>query len=706
MNVPDSRFGILQEGRSCCAVAQARRASLLIDGEAYFAAFAAAAEQAERSILILAWDVNSRMRLTFGSHAPDELGPFLNWLVRRRRRLNIHVLDWDYPMVFGQDREIPPIYGFDWRPARRVHLRYDDTHPPSASHHQKVVVIDDRLAFVGGLDLTDRRWDTSEHRPDEPRRTDAGGDPYPPFHDAMLAVDSECARRLGDIARRRWFRATGERLAPVDVASDPWPAGLVPQFRNVPIGIACTTPADGDDPGVREVEQLYLDMIGAARSSIYIENQYFTSDRVGNALAARLAEPDGPEVVVVSRLLSHGWLEEVTMHVLRAQLVRRLREADRYGRFGIFYPDVPGLPGKDCIDVHSKVMVIDDQWLRVGSSNLSNRSMRLDTECDLVIEARGDPDIAAGILRALDQLLGEHLGIEAAAVRGTIERAGSIAAAMRDSDPAKRCCKPLDDPPAWSEATVGLAGLADLEKPASVDALVDQLSPPRRGDIRPAWSRLAVAAGVVLALLLAWRFTSLAEYVSAENAVAWADRLGHAWWAPVAIVAAYTPAAFVMFPRPVITLAAVVAFGAWAGFVYAMTGILLAALVTYLVGTLLERDTVRRIAGSRLNRLMHALRLRGLLAVTAVRFLPLAPFAVEGVVAGAIRIRVWHFLLGTFIGMLPGVLTATVFGNEITAALVRGYVNWWLVALAASAFLVVLLAVRRWLARTTGASRS
>ena len=161
---------ILRPGYNACAVAHAERVALLVDAEAYFRAFHQAALRARRSITILGWDFNSQTQLHFDPVAegapPALLGEFLNYLVRRRRGLHVNVLNWDYPMVFGADREFPPLYGFGWRPARRVRLRYDDTHPVAGSQHQKFVLIDDAVAFVGGIDLTVRRWDTSAHAPD------------------------------------------------------------------------------------------------------------------------------------------------------------------------------------------------------------------------------------------------------------------------------------------------------------------------------------------------------------------------------------------------------------------------------------------------------------------------------------------------------------------------------------------------------------
>ena len=95
---------------------------------------------------------------------------------------------------------------------RRVHFRFDDQHPLGGSHHQKVVVIDDRLAFVGGTDLTGHRWDTSEHRIDEPLRTTLTGKPYPPYHEVEAMVEGPIAADLGELARERWNRRGTRRL--------------------------------------------------------------------------------------------------------------------------------------------------------------------------------------------------------------------------------------------------------------------------------------------------------------------------------------------------------------------------------------------------------------------------------------------------------------------------------------------------------------
>jgi uncharacterized membrane protein YdjX (TVP38/TMEM64 family) len=210
---------------------------------------------------------------------------------------------------------------------------------------------------------------------------------------------------------------------------------------------------------------------------------------------------------------------------------------------------------------------------------------------------------------------------------------------------------------------------------------------------------LSIAVGLA-ALALAWRFTPLAEVATAHSVMGWARALGAAWWAPVIIVIAYTPACLIMFPRPLITLAAVMAFGAWLGLLYAMSGILVAALATYFAGRGLRRDTVRRLAGSKLDGIENALRQRGLLAVIVVRLLPVAPFAVVGMVAGVLRVKLWHYALGTLLGMVPGALAATAFGNQIAAALDRATgLDWKIVGAVVACVALGALAVRKGFAR-------
>ena len=217
--------------------------------------------------------------------------------------------------------------------------------------------------------------------------------------------------------------------------------------------------------------------------------------------------------------------------------------------------------------------------------------------------------------------------------------------------------------------------------------------------------RLAAAfALALLALGVAWRYTPLADAVTADAVSGLVQAFAARWWAPLAVIASYTPANLVLFPRPLITLAAVVAFGPWLGFALAMTGILGSAAITYLLGRLLPAHRITRIAGNKSERIAVALKRNGVTAMTALMLVPLAPFAVVALMAGCIRVKLWQFLLATSIAMLPGVLAASVFGNELQAALQDpSRINWAIVAAVVVAMAALTFAVRRWVARTAAA---
>jgi phospholipase D1/2 len=569
------------------------------------------------------------------------------------------------------------------------------------------VVIDDKVAFCGGIDLTCRRWDTCEHSPNDHRRTMLGT-PYPPFHDMAMMVEGEAAKALGDLARERWRRATGEEIPVPAQLSDPWPSKIEPQIRNAEVAIARTVPPSDSEGGVREVEALYLDMITSARRSIYIENQYFTADKVGEALAARLAEEDGPEIIVVVRELSHGWLEEVTMQTLRTRLIEKLRTADRHHHLRIVYPYVQGLPQDTCIDVHAKLMIVDDDIVRIGSANLANRSMGLDTECDLAIAAQGRIEVEDAIRQLRCELMGEHLGAQAADVQAAVERTGNLAGAIDLLQRPERTLKELTSLPQVSDAVLNVASVADPERPVAFNDLIKVFNTDvAAAEAGPAWGKITIGIGAILGLMALWKFTPLSHLLAPAPVMDWARSIGGRWWAPILTMLAYTPAAFIMFPRPLITLFAVVAFGPWRGFLFAMLGIELAAWISFQAGRSLERSTVRRVAGAKLNEIIQVLRRRSLLAITALRLVPLAPFAVEGVVAGAVRVRLQDFMIGTALGIAPGTLTSTVFGHQIEAALEHpSEVNYWLIGAAVALLVCATLLVRRWLVRASAESKS
>jgi phosphatidylserine/phosphatidylglycerophosphate/cardiolipin synthase-like enzyme len=342
--------------------------------------------------------------------------------------------------LFANVRDPKLAFGSDPFQHPRIHFKMDNVHPAGGSHHQKIAIVDAKLAFAGGMDVAGGRWDTPEHLVNDPRRGN-GPEPYPPSHDVQAMVDGDAAAALAEIAGERWFRATCGRIPQTESDSDPWPPEAAADLTNVDVGISRTDPFIS----CREVEQLHLDLISAAREFLYIENQYLTSTLIVDALSCRLQEVDGPEIVMVLPLHNPGWLEDHTVEALRFRQVRRLREADRFKRLRICYPTVRGLKSDDedeSIVVHSKILVADDRLFRVGSANLSDRSMRLDTECDLTVEAAGEPQQAA-IARLRDRLLGEHLGLSENTVRERLAQEHSLIRLVDSCAHQSRCLREL-----------------------------------------------------------------------------------------------------------------------------------------------------------------------------------------------------------------------------------------------------------------------
>lgn len=662
---------ILEPGRTCWRIADTGRLGVIVDAEDYFTIAKTAMRRAKRSIYLTAWDFDARVRLTpqlRRPRRPDRLGNLLNWLATSRPDLHIHVLKWDYAELFDLARRSHPFLLRNWLTHRRLQYRLDGDHPTGACHHQKMLVIDDSVAFCGGLDITANRWDTRAHRGREPLRRQPDGQFYEPFHDVMMAVDGDAARALGDLFRQRWQRATGEELTPPAAApSDPWPPSLTPLVGNVRVGIARTDPACNGRAEVREVEALHLEAIAQAKRSIYLESQYFASTAIAEALKARLAEADGPEIVVVNPVRTTSWLENTVMLGSRARIAHELRAVDRHGRFALYAAKTDGGGG---ITVHAKVMVVDDRLLRIGSANLNNRSMGLDTECDLALEAHPDAPRDAATRRAIahtrDDLIAEHLGTTAAMVAGEIRRRGSLIDAIEAlRRPDGRTLEPLFEPePEGLAAAVAEARVFDPERPVDAVDIVRRVLPSRIPRTRH-WLMLLAALAVFGGLWGMWRYTALSDWATLDAVLDAFHRLRDTALAPLWLVLVYVAGGFVLFPLTLLIAATAIVMGPWWGFPTAMAGALASAIALFWVGRLAGGDRLERHGGTLVAQANRRLTDSGIFAIAGVRAVPVAPFTVVNLVAGASKVRFRDYVIGTAIGLAPGALAFNLLGHQL-----------------------------------------
>lgn len=414
---------ILEPKRNCWKFGEVASSGLLIDAEDYFKAIYDAASQAKHSILMTGWQFNSDTRLLRGndaavSHTDTRLLPFLNELCEKNPDLNVYILAWDFLEVYAFEREWLQEKLFNQSKTGRIHFKYDSRHAIWASHHQKMVVVDNTVAFVGGFDLCRQRWGDRRHNMYHQRRKKTGQE-YPiPFHDIQSYHTGPIVKDFVDLFKREWHRSTGEELA----LPDPEPGHRIAFVPTAPIAAERVAISRTQAPtllppqgAVAEIRQMYIDGIHAAKTLVYIENQYFSSRAVFKALIERMRKTEMPklQIIIVLPNMLKSFFEDLALGFTQSRMLRCLkRVAGQTGHsVGIYYSVTLGEKNEEIPKlIHSKLFLIDDRFLSVGSANLANRSMGLDTELNVAWEG-DDREITDSIRRIRLDLLCEHTGM-------------------------------------------------------------------------------------------------------------------------------------------------------------------------------------------------------------------------------------------------------------------------------------------------------
>ena len=359
---------------------------IFVDGEDAFTEMLATIEGAQRSIHIAGWHAMPEFELAKGSD-PITLGDALHAAVERAQ---VRILLWG-----GAQLPVIRPTRADARRARDgfaripgVSVALDEHEYLQHCHHEKLLVVDERVAFVGGLDmthLTSDRWDTSRHEP----RPSLG------WHDAASRLEGPV---VGDVAAHfnaRWTEVTGED---VSAAERPQHAGpyAVQFLRTIPENIYSFLPH-----GEFSILAEYRRALATAQNLIYLENQFLWAPEIVDILEDKLLHPPGPDfrmIVLLPRRPSSGG--DTTLgqlsRLVQADVDHRLLPATLQS----MAVDSPGTY------VHAKVGIVDDRWLTIGSANLNAHSLFNDTEANITIT---DPDL---VRRTRLRLWAEHLGTE------------------------------------------------------------------------------------------------------------------------------------------------------------------------------------------------------------------------------------------------------------------------------------------------------
>jgi phospholipase D1/2 len=410
---------ILKQGQNCWCIDEIKELSLLIDGDNYFKAFFDAAEQAKRSIKIVGFELESWLGLAHISRRfPNSLRRYFTRLTNEKKDLQVSIRCWNAFSFLSLEREKLAAYKWKFKTPERVRFRHVRHSLVYGSYHEKFSLIDGCCAFLGGMDISQKRWDTPEHLPKNHLRKDGQGKIYNPVHDIQLVCTGPLIKKLEEYQQENKNERAGEKAE----VSRIWPRTHPPQVKDITGAISRTDAASG----VLEIEQLYLDAIEQAERYILIENQYLTNFKIIEQLCRRLEQKEGPEVIIVGPLSYPGSFEKAIYLHERNLALAMLRHADKFGRFLGLYPTLPEEDPEKFLVVHSKVMMADDEFITIGSANISRRSMRVDSEVNISLESAGDQKIKSFVKSNVCELLSEHLGITAQEFASHYTASGSL----------------------------------------------------------------------------------------------------------------------------------------------------------------------------------------------------------------------------------------------------------------------------------------
>ena len=358
---------------------------VLVDGERACGAIATALMGAHAQVHIAGWHVTPGFELT----RDGDTSTVRDILARLAERVDVRVLLWAGPPVpaFQPTRKMVRAVREQLTAGTRIECVLDSRERTMHCHHEKLVIVDDAVAFVGGIDLTSLsgdRWDSPEHQP----RGSLG------WHDVATKLRGPIVADVADHFRQRWQEAAGQ---PLPVPGVPAAAGDVTAqlVRTIPERTYGFSPR-----GEFGILEAYQRALRSAQQLIYLENQFLWSTEIAQILVDKLRNPPTEQFRILLLLPAKP---NNGADTTRGQLGCLVEADDGAGRLlaVTIHSHNPG--STDALYVHAKVAIVDDRWLTVGSANLNEHSLFNDTEVNI---ATCDPELARHTRLAL---WAEHL---------------------------------------------------------------------------------------------------------------------------------------------------------------------------------------------------------------------------------------------------------------------------------------------------------
>lgn len=671
---------IFQQGENCWVSSKASYAAPLIDCANYYKALHSSIVKAKHSIFIVGWDIDSRIRLIRGedeanSEAPSVISELLAWKAEQNPELKIYLLRWDSSLAFFAQREMWAKEVWDENTPDNVETVLDDTIPMGGSQHQKIVIIDDEVVYSGGMDVSTNRWDTRDH-PVESEERDGPDGEYGPLHDVQAVYSGPLVKEFAELVRWRWLRVAESnpinfredaKIKLEDGIPDAWPDDYEPWFENVDCALARTIPFMDEVEPVQEVRNMLLDLINQAERVIYIENQFTSRQEIAEALNKRLKICPDLNVIVVSSYEPKGRFECEAFWASRIEFKKILFKDIDPDRVIMTYSSITDEQGRSAYKrIHSKVMTIDEKYLVIGSSNLSNRSMTLDTEIDTVYYGN-DEHNSAQIARVRDDLLAEHSGRDVESTAVLLKKDNPARALMTGQLAHGYVLTQVNDEIFTDPSSDNLfRSLSDPEEPLIAMPTMDGSSMPVRN---PRRRTIMVGLGVlviaILGGLMFWASQAI-PWLSADSINAFLEESRGTYFALPTVLLVYLVGGILFFPVTVLSIAVAAVFGPIWGPIYGILGALLSSATMFGVGKLLGNAGLKKIGGPKVDAVDQKLKSSGIVGVAAIRMLPIAPFSLVNLVAGISSIGLFQFLMGTFLGMFPPMIAKGLVGDSIT----------------------------------------
>lgn len=400
---PRARFGEQTYGNDI---------AITVDGQETFKLMYEKIHEAKTCVYIANYDLDPALRFVRNSDRLSaraghrhEAFPLQDLLVEKAKEgVEVRILVWEPRLVLrllpgadergidGRADEVSVINEVAERRgiSEKLKVRIDSTAPTlTSAHHEKIVIVDNQIGFCGGLDLSRGKWDTSSHTYDNPLR-DTGSEPW---HDVHLMVSGPVVWDLIYHFHQRWAfsESRSTRSArKVKIVSNYAVRGK----RGSMQAIALRTWRELDRQG--GIQAWYAEMFRRATKSIYIENQFpFQNSFATNLLQKRLNDEKDLKVIIVSPMepnlpgLIGSMIAKMSVNDVNDNLAALRRAGgERVKTYSLVSQHAAIGNKRKQIYVHSKVMIVDDRWVTVGSANIDKNGFRDSSELNIGIESQ------------------------------------------------------------------------------------------------------------------------------------------------------------------------------------------------------------------------------------------------------------------------------------------------------------------------------